>query len=273
MSLVNGKPSWEGKLAIVTGASSGIGAATAMRLARERMRLVLVARRRDRMTALADDIQAAGGQAEVMTADLTQERAREQLYADVEASHGGADVLVNNAGFGWYGYYTDMPWKTAREMLQININAVAHLTRLFLENMKLRNVGHIINVGSIAGCIPSQGVAIYSATKAFLDAFTTSLYRELHGTRVHVSIVRPGPVRTEFFQAASVRPGGGTVPSERFAITPNLVADKIWRLMQRPRRVVTVPWPLGITPWVEASLGWLMDLLGPILLRRNHTHP
>jgi short-subunit dehydrogenase len=258
---------WDGKVAVITGASSGIGAATAERLSLGGMRLVLVARRHERLTALADRIRGRGGHADVIAADLTIEGNREQVFNLVEDKFGGADVLVNNAGFGWYGYYTDMAWSTAREMLQVNIGAVAHLTRLFLQKMKERNAGHIINVGSIAGSIPSQGVALYSATKAFLDAFTTALFRELRGSAVRVSVVRPGPVMTEFFQRAKKRPGGRAVPAERFAITPTVVAERIWGLLQHPRRVATIPWPLGIAPWVEASMGWLMDLIGPLLLR------
>jgi short-subunit dehydrogenase len=263
---------WDGKVAVITGASSGIGAATAERLALGGMRLVLVARRHERLITVADRIRAEGGHADVIAADLTLESSREEVFNQVENTYGGADVLVNNAGFGWYGYYTDMAWSTAREMLQVNIDAVAHLTRLFLQKMKERNTGHIINVGSIAGSIPSQGVALYSATKAFLDAFTTSLFRELRDTAVRVSVVRPGPVRTEFFHQAKARPGGSAVPAERFAITAGVVAERIWGLLQHPRRIATVPWPLGFAPWVEASLGWLMDLVGPLLLRAKFPH-
>ena len=264
---IGNEKNWDGKVAVITGASSGIGAATAERLALGGLRLVLVARRQERLTELADRIRASGGYADVIAADLTVEERREGVFKLVEDSYGGADILVNNAGFGWYGYYTDMAWSTAREMLQVNIGAVAHLTRLFLQSMRERNTGHIINIGSIAGSIPSQGVALYSATKAFLDAFTTALFRELRDTAVRVSVVRPGPVMTEFFQKAKKRPGGSPVPAERFAITPGVVAERIWGLLQHPRRVATIPWPLGLAPWVEASMGWLMDLIGPLLLR------
>jgi short-subunit dehydrogenase len=262
-----GKQIWKGKVAVVTGASSGIGAATANRLAREGMQLVLVARRHERLAGVATEIKALGGKADVITADLANETGRDQVFEQVIADYGNADVLINNAGFGWYGYYTDMHWSTAREMLEVNIAAVAHLTGLFLQRMRTRNTGHIINVGSIAGSLPSQGVALYSATKSFLDAFTTALFREMRGTRVRLSIVRPGPVSTEFFGAARKKPAGSSVPAERFAVTPALVAERIWGLLQRPRRVVTIPWPLGVAPWIEASLGWLMDLVGPMLLR------
>ena len=124
------------------------------------------------------------------------------LIETVVQEAGRLDVLVNNAGLGWYGYGADMPWKTAWEMLQVNVEAVVQLTINFLGRMRRRNIGHIINVGSISGSIPSQGVAVYGATKSFLDSFTTALHRELTGTRVHVSVVRAGPVLTEFGETA-----------------------------------------------------------------------
>ena len=200
------KNEWKDKLAIVTGASSGIGAATARRLAREGMQVILVARRLDRLEALAAEIRQAGGQAHAMVADLTQEAERTRVFKEVEERFGNIDVLVNNAGLGWYGYGDEMSWKTAWEMLQVNVEAVVQLSLSFLTPMRWRNAGHIINVGSISGSLPSQGIALYGATKSFLDNFTTALYRELAGTRVHVSVVRAGPV-PDRIRGSRPRPG------------------------------------------------------------------
>lgn len=180
------KMDWQDKIAVVTGASSGIGAATARQFARMGMRVVLVARRLERLLGLKAEIASAGEKAEVVAADLRSEEERARVFEQV----GEADVLVNNAGFGWYGYYSEMSWETAHEMLETNVAAAAHLTSMFLPGMKARNRGHIINVGSISGSIPSQGIALYGATKSFLDNFTTALARELRGTRVFASVVR-----------------------------------------------------------------------------------
>ncbi|GER79376.1 MAG: oxidoreductase [Anaerolineaceae bacterium] len=258
---------WKNQTAIVTGASSGIGEATARRLAAAGMRVVLVARRMERLLGLRAEIASAGGKAEALAADLGSEAERRRVFEQV----GAADVLVNNAGFGWYGYFNEMRWETARDMLQVNVEAAAHLTTLFLPGMRERNRGHIVNVGSISGNIPSQGIALYGATKAFLDNFTTALARELRGTRVHASVVRAGPVRTEFGEAALSRENGGHVPTEKVGVTSEVVAREIWRLLQRPRRVVYVPRWMGIVPWVELSFGWIIDRVGPLLLRRQ-TH-
>ncbi len=207
----------------------------------------------------------------MIPSDLAQADSRERVLSHVNAAYGGADVLVNNAGLGWYGFGTDMPWEIATEMLQVNIAAVVHFTLMFLRGMRERNRGHIINVGSISGGLPSQGVALYGATKSFLDNFTTSLYRELRGSRVCVSVVRAGPVITEFCQRAAGRTGGSPVPTERIGVTPEKIAESIWGLLQRPRRVIYIPRWLVVTPWIETSFGWLIDRIGPLLLRRQAT--
>jgi short-subunit dehydrogenase len=265
---VNGD--WKNKIAVITGASSGIGAATSKRLAHEGLQVVLVARRLDRLEDLAAEISQGGGRAYPIVADLTQESDRMRVYREITARWGEIDLLVNNAGLGWYGYGTDMPWKTAWQILQVNVEAVVQLTLEFLRTMRLRNAGHIINVGSISGSLPSQGVAIYGATKSFLDNFTTALYRELTGTHVHVSVVRAGPVRTEFGEAALSQENGGHIPTESVGVSADYVAWRIWKLMLHPRRVIYVPGWLRVVPWTELSFGWIIDRLGPLLLRKNN---
>jgi len=263
------KNRWKDRIALVTGASSGIGAATGRELARQGMRVVLVARRLERLHELSDGIQAAGGQAQVIAADLSLPEERERVYAQTVEISGVPHVLVNNAGLGWYGYYSEMPWAIAYEMLQVNVAAVMHLTQLFLPAMHQGNGGHIVNVGSISGSLPNQGIAVYAASKAFLDAFTSSLYRELVGTRLHVSVVRAGSVASEFYHNAKARPGGRPMPAERLAVSPESVARSIWRLLQRPRKVIYVPGILCTSPWLETLFGWLIDRMGPMLLRRQ----
>lgn len=267
---------WQNKTAIITGASSGIGEATARRFAEAGLRVVLVARRMERLLGLKKEIESKGGKAQVIAADLGCEADRVKVFEQVQT----ADVLINNAGIGWYGYFDQMSWETAREMLRVNIEATAHLTSLFLPTMKKRNRGHIINIGSISGSIPSQGIALYAASKSFMDAFTTALHRETHGTEVHVSVVRAGPVKSEFCKSALQRENGGHVPTERVGITSEHVAWHIWKLLIHPRRIIYVPRWLQIVPWIELGFGWLEDLIGPVLLKRkmaletkNDSHP
>jgi short-subunit dehydrogenase len=263
---------WGDKIAIITGASSGIGAATARKLAKHGLRVILVARRQERLEQLAGEIRASGGQAEILPADLSQETERQRVYTQVEATFGHVDVLVNNAGLGWYGYGSEMPWTIASEILQVNIEAVVHFTLLCLNKMRSIGTGHIINIGSISGSLPSQGVAVYGATKSFLDNFTTALYRELAGTHLHVSVVRAGPVYTEFDATVANLNGGLHLPTEHIGVSADTVADRIWRLLEHPHRVIYVPAWLGITPYIEGAFGWLIDRLGPLLLKAQARH-
>ncbi|HEY9075350.1 MAG TPA: SDR family NAD(P)-dependent oxidoreductase [Anaerolineaceae bacterium] len=260
---------WQNRTALVTGASAGIGAAIARRLVAGGMRVILTARRVERLNQLAADLRARGGWAEVIAADLASEAERTRLVDEVYGTGVEIDVLINNAGFGWYGYYHDMPWQTAREMLRLNVEAVIHLTALILPGMKQRKLGRVVNIGSIAGDLPNQGIAMYSGSKAFLTAYTTALHRELVGTGVSACLIKPGPVKTEFFDSADRLHNGWRVPAERYAIPAEKVADAAWQVLLHPRRMVYVPWYLGFSPWLEFLFSAVIDRLGPILLRQN----
>lgn len=258
-----------GRVALVTGASSGIGAATAQKLASAGYQVVLVARREEALQAVGDQIAAGGGEATIITADLAIDSERRRVFDEVNDRFGRVDVLVNSAGLGWYGFGDEMPWSLAQQMLAVNVTAVTQLTLLFLQDMKTRNQGHIINVSSVVGSLPSQGVALYSATKSFIDTLTSSLYRELRGSNVHVSVVKPGAVATPFFDEAAAATDGWPIPAKELAIQPDTVARRILALIKRPRRVAFVPGILGFVPWVELLFGWLIDRIGPLLLRRR----
>ena len=214
----------ENKVAVVTGASRGIGAATATKLAGAGYQVVLVARREEQLANQVEQIRANGGQADIICADLAQEETCRWLFEQIQGEFGRVDVLVNNAGIGWYGYSDDMPWQIARQMIEVNVASVTRLTLLFLPEMRKRNQGHIINISSIAGSLPNQGIALYSATKSYIDSFTTSLHRELRGTGVQATIIKPGAVTTHFFDTAAARDNGRRIPAEGLAISPERVA-------------------------------------------------
>lgn len=256
---------WRGSVALVTGASSGIGAAIAEKLGSEGLRVALVARRAERLHAVAERIHAAGGVALVLPADLSLETERARVLDDIRATWGPVEVLINNAGFGWYGYAWDMPWEQAAAMLQLNVVAVAHLTHLCLPEMLARRRGFILNVGSIVGDLGVQGTALYGATKAFIGDYSATLYRELRGTGVSLCTLKPGPVNSEFFDVADH--AGGRVPGGQFAVSVERVTRRVWRLLRHPRRVGYVPGIFSLLPWVEPLFGWLLDWAGPLLLR------
>ena len=264
--------SWKNKTAVITGASSGVGASFAKFLAQAGLHVVLTARRAERLKDLQAEIIAQGGKASYFLADLSIEDERESLYKKINASVGDVDILINNAGFGWYGYYSDMPWELVEQMMAVNTMGVLHLTNQFLPGMLVRGKGHIINIGSIAGGLPNQGIAVYSASKAFIDTFTTSLYRELQGSNVQASVMRLGPVKTEFYERSRELKNGGSIPVERFAISTNRVNTALWRLINHPQRVVYVPRWMAVSRYIENIFGGALDRIGPILLEKSDKH-
>jgi len=264
--------SWKNKTAVITGASSGVGASFARFLAQAGLHVVLTARREERLKDLQAEIIAQGGKADFFAADISIENEREALFKKINAAIGDVDILINNAGFGWYGYYSDMPWELAKQMAAVNMMGVMHLTTQFLPGMLVRGKGHIINIGSIAGGLPNQGIAVYSASKAFIDAFTTSLYRELKGSNVRASVMRLGPVKTEFYKRSRELENGGSIPVERFAISTNQVNTALWRLINHPKRTVYVPGWMAVSRFVENIFGGVLDRIGPVLLKKRDKH-
>lgn len=267
----------EGRRVLITGASSGIGEATAFALAGAGAMLILVARNRERLARVAQACREMGVKAEVWPYDLAQPEARTALLERVHNVETSIDVLINNAGLAWYGYAEAIEPELARKLIAVNLQAVVELTLGVLPMMKARRHGHIIQVGSIVGSLPSQGVALYGATKAFVDAFSSALTRELVGSGVSMTVIRAGAVATPFYEAAAARPHSLPIPVGWMAISPERVADRILYAVRRPRPVVYVPGYLRAVPWVERIFGGPIDRLGPLLLRwqtRSHGgHP
>jgi short-subunit dehydrogenase len=183
-------------IALVTGASSGIGEATARRLARERdARLVLVARRQDRLEALADEL----GGATVIAADLTDEGAPALIRDRVEAEHGRLDLLVNNAGAGWAATFEQGGYANVKQTMELNFDAVVRLTEALLPLLRASQPSAIVNVASTAGRLGRATTAAYSASKFALAGWTDGLHLEEKRHGVHVGLVLPGFVATEGF--------------------------------------------------------------------------
>lgn len=260
---------WTHSTALITGASSGIGADTARYLSRQGISVILIARREDRLLEVQKEILEQGGQAKVYQADLASEQERVRIFREITQNHGTPDILINNAGFGWYGYFSEMPVEICMQMIEVDVIATIHLTRLFLPDLLRKESARIINIGSIAGGLPEQGVVIYSASKAFLDSFSIALNRELAGTSTRVSVIRCGPVKTEFFDRARSQPNGYSVPAEHLAVSVEKVSKSIWRMILHPRRVLYVPFYYFFSPLVEILFSSVIDRLGPLLLRRN----
>jgi short-subunit dehydrogenase len=195
-------------LALVTGASAGIGVAFAHDLAARGYDLVLTARRVERMQALAAELSARHGTTcTILGADLDQPGAPDQLAAELDRRGLAVELLVNNAGYGVPGYLRDPDWPVHRDFLQIMVAAPVHLAWLLLPGMLARGRGHIINVASVAGLIPgSAGHTLYAAAKAFLIKFSQSLALEYRGRGVHTCAVCPGFTWSEFHDVNGSRP-------------------------------------------------------------------
>ena len=189
-----------GQLAIVTGASAGIGAAFVRALAARGHDVALVARRRDRMEALAEEMRRAHGvEALVIPADLSIAEAHVPIVAALKEQGREADILVNNAGFSLPKTFAATPWDQQRDFIMTLVTAVAGLTHAVLPGMLARGRGSIINVGSVAGLSPgAAGHTLYPAAKSFVMKFTLSLDAEVRQKGVRVTCVMPGPTESEF---------------------------------------------------------------------------
>ncbi|MGZ5322000.1 MAG: SDR family NAD(P)-dependent oxidoreductase [Solirubrobacterales bacterium] len=194
-----------GGTAVVTGASSGIGAALARELAARGHSVALVARREERLHSLADELAREHGiDAGVHVADLRRRKARERLQQALAEEGRFAEVLVNNAGFGSRGEFVTNDTGRIVDMVRLNVEAVVDLTGRFLPGMVNRGRGAVINIASTAAFQPLPGSAVYAAGKAFVLSFSEAIRTELRGSGVTVTAVCPGPVKTEFTEAAGM---------------------------------------------------------------------
>jgi short-subunit dehydrogenase len=242
-------------IALVTGASSGIGEATARRLARERdAQLVLVARREDRLKALADEL----GGATVIAADLTDEAAPALIRDRVQAEHGRLDLLVNNAGAGWAATFEDGGYANVKQTMELNFDAVVRLTEALLPLLRASQPSAIVNVSSTAGRLGRAKTAAYSASKFALAGWTDGLHLEEKRHGVHVGLVLPGFVATEGFPQSQLTRRAAT----RWIVsTPEKVADAILDAGPGGRAERIVPRPYALVPLLRA--------LAPGLVRRG----
>ena len=192
-------------IALITGASAGLGAEFARQLSKRGHRLVLAARRKDGLEALAAEI----GNARAVESDLARPGAAAALLANVAAAGEQVDLLVNNAGFGLHGRFATADPKRLREMIDLNCGALTELCRAILPEMIERRSGAILNVASTAAFQPGPGMGVYFATKAYVLSLTEALHEEARKFGVKVSALCPGPTRTEFGDVAGFKAGGG----------------------------------------------------------------
>jgi short-subunit dehydrogenase len=218
-------------VALITGASAGLGVEFARQLSRQGHRLVLVARRADRLESLAKLL----GNARAVQLDLSTADAAERLMAGLEAAGERVQMLVNNAGFGLHGRFARLDAKRQREMIDLNCGTLTDLCRAVAPAMIERRSGAILNVASTAAFQPGPGMAVYFATKAYVLSFTEALHEELKPNGVHVTALCPGPTRTEFGEVAGF---GGLGLFERLSMEAAPVVRAGLRGLARNRAVV-----------------------------------
>jgi short-subunit dehydrogenase len=197
-----GRATYPFRTALVTGASSGIGEAMVRRLAQAGVASIVVARRADRLEALADELSDAPGAVEVMVADLSRDDGVDRVAGRLSGPEPPAELLVNNAGFGTSGRVADIEPGRMHDEIEVNVVALTRLTRAALPGMIERGRGWILNVSSVAGFQPAPQLAVYAATKAYVTSFTEALHEELRGTGVRATALCPGLTRTEFVEVS-----------------------------------------------------------------------
>ena len=240
---------WKNRVAIVTGASTGIGRETALELARRGATVVGVARTRETLARLADDARGLPGRCEAVAADVTDAGAITDTIRQAEARHGRVDVLVNNAGTGVYKPALRTSPAEFEAIVRTNFLGAVTCTLAALPGMVARGAGHVVNVSSPAAFAPPPGQAAYAASKAALDAFSESLLLEVRGAGVRVSIVYPGhvitPLTLEEFR-------GQPRPPKSVCMGPERVAAGIVHAVESATFRVYLPWFTGLTPFVKS---------------------
>jgi short-subunit dehydrogenase len=234
---------FHGCTALITGASSGLGAGFARQLAPHARTLILVARRLDRLEALKVELDRPGLTIHTHAADLADEVQIEALLAALAASGERVSLLINNAGLGDHGFFEESEWARVRGMLDVNVKALTRLTHALLPDLVRAGRGAILNVSSIASLLPLPKMAVYAATKAYVTSFSEALRAELRETGVSVTALCPGPVNTEFFEIAERAQGGERMPApEIFKVSIDEVVSAGLDAVVRDRARVIPGW-------------------------------
>ncbi|HHT73786.1 MAG TPA: SDR family oxidoreductase [Firmicutes bacterium] len=257
---VTGKP-LAGKVVLITGGSGGLGERVAYRAAEKGAQVIVGARRLDKLVHVRDRCaELSGKEAHAVAVDMADPVQIKAAVAEALARFGTIDVLVNNAGFGYFAEAVDLDMDVAERMFRVNVLGLMHITKLVAQTMKERGRGHIINIASQGGKTATPKSTCYSGTKAAVIAYSNALRLELKPHGVYVTTVNPGPINTDFFSAADQsgdylkRVGFILLDAER-------VADRIVQAMERPRREINLPRVMELGARLYALCPHLGDFL------------
>lgn len=250
------------KVVIVTGASSGIGEATARQFGRAGAKVVLAARRVDKLQTVAQEIEAlgTGAQVFVVAADLSKLEDIQALVAQTLEKFGRIDVLVNNAGFGRLDWLENLdPVKDIAAQIDVNLMGVIQTTRQVLPVMIKQRGGAIINMCSMAGLVGTPTYTIYAASKHGVHGFSEALRREVKPWGINVSMVYPGGVVTEFASHAGIKRKTKATTPKSMLLTADQVGSAVVALVRRPRAMWIIPWAWTVGVWLNRFANWLVD--------------
>jgi short-subunit dehydrogenase len=249
--------------ALITGASAGLGEEFAFQLAPRVHKMVLVARREERLASIADRLRNSFPHVAVavFSADLTLSSHREQLVDLLKQRGFMPDLLINNAGMGDYGEFSNADWGKLDAMLRLNITALTHLTHALLPHMQNRGYGAVVNVSSLASLLPIPDFAVYAATKAYVTSFSEALRIEVRDHGISVLAVCPGPVHTEFGELARQSGGNADMPGREwfYVDKERVVAQSLAALDADKARVYP--------GWQVAAAALLISAVPVVLLR------
>ena len=264
--------SLHGKVVLITGASSGFGEDTARLFAKEGCRVVLAARRMERLQSIAAEIQGAGGEALVIPVDVNQHADIERMVQTALSHYGRIDILFNNAGFGSVDWFeNNKPEQHIETLVRVYLTGTMLVTRAVLPGMLKRRDGHIINMSSVAGLIASPLITTYAASKYGVRAFTDALRREVSPFGIKVSGVYPGPATTEFGkQIERTKARERINRSIDIHMTSNYVARRIVAIAKRPQRSLVIPWWFRVITTFDTLFPVAVDWILYFYVKRNH---
>ena len=241
------------KTILITGASSGIGEATARLFAAQGWKVSMAARRIDRLDEIKQDIEASGGQAQSIQADVMTQEDINAMVSQSISHWGHLDVLLNNAGFGRFGWLEELdPVREIRNQIEVNLLGTILTSQAVLPHMIERKSGQIINMCSMGGLVATPTYTIYAASKFGVRGFSQALRREVSVWGIKVSAVFPGGVVTEFAEkSGSTRRKTGISTPRWLKLQSEDVAKAIYRLTIRPKSIVVLPWMMRYSVWLN----------------------
>ncbi len=256
---------YAGKTVVITGASSGIGKESARSFAKLHADIVLVSRNRDRLEEAASELSGCKGRVLVCPCDVSKRGEVDGMAGEVLEKLGRIDVLVNNAGFGIYGKFSDLRVEDVQAQMETNYLGMVYSTKAFLPKMLEQGSGHIVNVASVAASFGIPAMAGYCASKFAMLGFSESLYHELKGTGVGITVVSPIMVRTNFFSHGSFE----RMPRYTAALSPETVARAVVRAASSPRLEIVTPQIVRAAIWFKQTLPYLVNPIVGEIFRRS----